>query len=391
MSAGGLRDGDLSAADLPEVFRQFRARWQGRRQERFPATGDGIVLIGAGKVGQQFLAALQVSGIPVLAFTDNDPRRWGTTLRDTAVLAPADAVRNFGRHAVFIVTIGAIGEGVAAIRSQFSALGVETVLHFTEAIRLVPAIWREFFANPDAFVEADATRIVDAYTLFGDDESRRHFITHLEWRTTLDPRSLSVPHYHDQYFPPEVIGPRHCSVFVDIGAYIGDTLLAAAAFAGPSLRRYYAFEPDPANYAELETQAAALRDRRPDLQIVTRNTAIGADSRAIAFAGTGSATSQMDANGSVEVSCTTLDTLELPGATYVKIDVEGAEHDVFRGGTEFFRRSKPTVAVATYHRPKDLFEIPLWLAAAAPEYRFHLRSHGDAGVDLVCYAVRDGC
>ena len=347
------------------------------------------MLVGAGKVGQEFLGALTESHIPVMAFTDNNPARWRQTVAEVPVLPPEDAVRQFGRQAVFLITIGRVGTGAADICRQFSELGVEAVLHFSDAIRFIPRIWPQFFVSPDAFVESDAERMLKAYGLFHDVQSKHHFITHLQWRTTLDPAGLATPDYDHQYFPADVISPRHCAVFVDIGAYTGDTLLDLTAFAGSSLREYYGFEPDPANYARLVSQAETTTRARLDVHVATRMTAIGAIEGVISFAGSGSATSQVQAEGSVRVPCTTLDAVGVSRPTYLKIDVEGGEHDVLRGGTETLRMWQPTVAVATYHRPKDLFDLPLWLADNAPDYRFHLRSHGDAGIDLVCYAVRE--
>ena len=109
----------------------------------------------------------------------------------------------------------------------------------------------------------------------------------------------------------------------------------------------------------------------------------------LVFAGLGAATSQVNSEGSEQVECAPLDSMGVVAPTYVKIDVEGAEAEVLAGAAGTLGRWKPTVAIASYHRPKDLFDLPLWLAAVAPDYRFYLRSHGDAGIDLVCYAVRE--
>jgi len=300
-------------------------------------------------------------------------------------MSPKDAGLRFGSQAAFIITIGRVGAAAAGIRGQLSALGAVHVLHFTEAIRFIPRIWPQFFLRPDAFTSADVDSCVAAYRLFQDERSQHLFVSHLRWRATLDAAVLATPEYDNQYFPEDLIAPAHCATFVDVGAYTGDTLAALRRFAGDSLREYYGFEPDPRNYERLAVEAAGIQSR--DLRVVIRRTAVGAAEHAIAFAGDGSATSRSDPGGSVEVPCTTLDALEIARPTYLKIDVEGAESQVLSGGRETVRRWKPTVAIATYHRPTDLFELPLWLARNAPDLRFYLRSHGDAGIDLVCYAV----
>jgi hypothetical protein len=40
-----------------------------------------------------------------------------------------------------------------------------------------------------------------------------------------------------------------------------------------------------------------------------------------------------------------------------------------------------------YHRPGDLWEIPLFLSEALPGHRLSLRVHARDGFELVAYAV----
>jgi FkbM family methyltransferase len=380
----------VDAASLQAYFGELLSRWRERqcRPGDLLSGREGVVLVGAGKVGREFLSALNAAHVPVLAFADNNQARWGTAIAAVAVLAPGEAVRRFRRNAVFLLTIGRIGTGIAEIREQFSTLGAESVIHFSEAIQFVPEIWQQFFLSPGTFTEGDADNCAHAYRLFDDAQSKSAFVTHLRWRATLDPGMLPTPDYENQYFPSNVVAPRHCAQFVDVGAYTGDTLCALSRFAGRSLRSYHGFEPDPSNYRSLVSQAAAMAERHPGVRIVTKQVAIGAIDQVMSFAGDGSATAQIDHTGGLLVQCTTLDSHALD-PTYLKIDVEGSEDAVLRGGWQTLRTWKPTVAIATYHHPRDLFELPLLLATIAPDYRFYLRSHGDAGVDLVCYAVRE--
>lgn len=374
---------------IAAFYLELLARWQDRSSSDLLQGSDGVVLAGAGTVGRQFLAALRLCEIPILAFTDNGADKWGTTVRGVSVLSPQDAVARFGRSATFIVAIGRVGQDAVDIVRQFAMIGANRVMHFTEAIRLLPEIWPQFFANPADFTPADADRCAAAYQLFHDDESRRHFMSHLQWRVTLDPVPLATPDYDHQYFPRDLIAPGHCRVFVDVGAYTGDTLATLDTFGADLWEEYYGFEPDPISYAALQSEAAAISTVRPRVRIVTKLTAIGATVGDVCFSGQGAATSQVDAAGAIRVPCATLDSLSIADPTYVKIDVEGAEAGVLQGGTETLGRSKPTIAIASYHHPTDLFDLPIALAKIAPDYRFHLRSHGDAGIDLVCYAIRE--
>jgi FkbM family methyltransferase len=300
-----------------------------------------------------------------------------------------EAVRQFGTSAAYVITIGRIGTGVAALRHQLAALGVSDAIHFIDAIPQVPFIWRDFFLDPDVVDEDGGAHAEAAYRLFEDETSKALFAAHLRWRMTLDPSALPIPTYDNQYFVAGVVSPRHCRHFVDIGAYTGDSLLALAAFAGEELRAYRGYEPDAANYGRLAETAQTIREASPSIDVAIDQIAVGAGEGVLWFSNDGAATSHIGSGeAAAQVRCAALDDLDVGRPSYVKIDVEGAEDAVLRGADRTLRSAQPTIAIASYHRPTDLFELPLRLRAYAGDYRFFLRSHGDAGVDLVCYAVR---
>jgi len=47
---------------------------------------------------------------------------------------------------------------------------------------------------------------------------------------------------------------------------------------------------------------------------------------------------------------------------------------------------KPKIAIAIYHKNKDIWEIPLWLKKLVPEYSFFIRHHSFSLDDTVLYA-----
>jgi hypothetical protein len=63
---------------------------------------------------------------------------------------------------------------------------------------------------------------------------------------------------------------------------------------------------------------------------------------------------------------------------------EGA---ALQGAKKLIRACKPTVAVCAYHRPDDLWRLPLQLIEMNRNYRFFLRSYDYDGWETVLYAV----
>jgi FkbM family methyltransferase len=73
-----------------------------------------------------------------------------------------------------------------------------------------------------------------------------------------------------------------------------------------------------------------------------------------------------------------VDRLGLGRVDFLKLDVEGAELPVLKGAKGVLEEHRPKLAVAIYHRPEDLTEIPRHIDELGLGYRFFL-DHTSAG------------
>lgn len=136
---------------------------------------------------------------------------------------------------------------------------------------------------------------------------------------------------------------------LDVGANTGYYTLLAARRVG-ALGRVVAFEPDPANLRVLREHV--LANRLP--QVIVLPLALGETSAVASFgSGTGSGTRRLCAAGDLQVEVRRLDDLAEEfnlAPQHVKIDVEGLELAVLRGGERLFRTFKPTIYLSTHGR-----------------------------------------
>jgi FkbM family methyltransferase len=65
--------------------------------------------------------------------------------------------------------------------------------------------------------------------------------------------------------------------------------------------------------------------------------------------------------------------LELSQRDLIKIDAEGADLNVLKGGEDMIRRHRPQIAVTTYHKDDHPEEIYTWLRDLDLGYRFRLK------------------
>lgn len=137
------------------------------------------------------------------------------------------------------------------------------------------------------------------------------------------------------------------AVVFDIGANTGFYTLIAARRAG---RRgvVHAFEPNPHNLAALREHVRLNHFN----QVTVHPLALADTSGEMAFDDAGSFTGRLTTSGRLNVAVKTLDQCvrdrELPPPTVMKIDVEGAELAVLRGGRELFVNQRPTLFLATH-------------------------------------------
>ena len=136
---------------------------------------------------------------------------------------------------------------------------------------------------------------------------------------------------------------RPGTVLYDVGAHVGFHALFCGLLAGPS-GRVFTFEPDPQCRASLERQIAA----NPELPLVVLPYALS-DRRGKLPLDTskGSSQSRLNAEGNLLVETTSIDSLiqdaGLPPPHVMKIDVEGHEAAVLRGGRVTLSRHRPVV------------------------------------------------
>jgi len=348
-----------------------------------------LVLFGAGGLGKRTLAGLRKIGLQPVAFADNNQALWGQLVDGVPILSPKDAAARFGRSAAFLVTIwnGRLKDRTRDRVRQLTDLGCR---------RVVPVGFL-FWKYPDAFlpfypldlphkVLLRAAEVRSAFRLWQDDLSRREYVAQVAFRLLLDFDGMSAPAVSQHYFPTDVYRLTQNEVFIDCGAFDGDTIKAFVNRMGDRFARIIAYEPDPANWRKLQRTINSM-PVAAGRKIACVHQAVGAASGTVQFNPMGTELSAAG-SGHLEVPCVALDeSLGAETPTIIKFDIEGAELGALAGARHVIQRSLPVLAVSAYHRQADLWDVPLAIAAISGDYRFFLRPHEFEGWDLVCYAA----
>jgi FkbM family methyltransferase len=386
-----------AAVALAKLFAEPSDAVVKRRQQAFDQLANGagkpVVLYGAGGLGRIVLQGLRSLGRPPVAFADRRVTTTSGSVDGIPTFSPNAAVERLGNDAVFVVSIWNAQTDHQYVRTR------EDLMHL--GARYVAPALALFWKHAETFLPyycldvpervlaaQDDIRLL--YEELADDASRDVLVRQLRWRLDLDFGALPRPVEGPAYFQSDLLPIRQDEVFVDCGAYDGDSLRAFRSRMEGNVARVIAIEPDPASHARLEASVSTfppnVRRRMRTLKV-----AVGRYREKLRFESSGLASARASDLGTIEVDCLPLDEiLEGDTPTLVKMDLEGAEVAALLGGEAAIRRAKPSMAVCVYHRPDHLWTIPLLLRRMLPRHALYLRPHGYEGWDLVCYAIAPG-
>jgi len=340
-----------------------------------------FIVCGANSGGDQVHDWLCNQGKEVLAFADISEPLQGSKRRGLPVLTPADAIARGDDDTGFVIGTIRQRETAELLTKELSVPG-SRVFPFVNpmfATHFTPGALQHFLNERDEIRAA-----------LSDGDSKAYFDSVSTFYTTMDPGLLwPNPSCRSHYgYDADGANPRAGSVIVDCGAFTGDTL----PFFFEATKRnchVYAIEAFASNYRRLIETIAKL----DGTHLVTPvQLAVGAEPGEVIIAGD---TINADGGAGIAVSsrqtqervrCKTLDSLFRDGSKgrvgYIKIDVEGADLDVLKGGARLLRETRPVVAVAAYHTPEHLWQIPRYLletlgpcrlyAGHDPAWNFHL-------------------
>jgi FkbM family methyltransferase len=289
---------------------------------------------------------------------------------------------------VFVVTIFNPSFAYADARAALEGAGCRSVCPWTLLAWEHPDGLLPYYALdlPQHVLEQrEAVRA--AHDLLADERSRAEYRAQVAWRLTNDTSIIGAGEPpSDQYLSPDLVRLHGDDVFVDGGAFDGDTVASLVAHAGRDFARIVALEPDPATRRALAERVEALpayvRERVEVLPY-----AVGAQRGSARWGGAGQSAHVAD-DGEIEVEIAPLDELLADTApTYVKLDIEGAELDALAGAAEVVRRHRPVLGLCAYHRQDHLWRVPLAVDALVDGYHYAMRRYACDNFDVVLYAI----
>lgn len=185
------------------------------------------------------------------------------------------------------------------------------------------------------------------------------------------------------YFDLDIIPKCEKEVFVDLGAYTGDTIEELLYTYKNNFEHIYAYEMSEESvnilketvkkYPNIEVRKKAISDTLGVGKIKENEESASAN---ILEEGEGVIRSTLDEDIKEKI-------------TIIKMDIEGSETKAILGSKEHIKKDKPKMMVSVYHGFQDLIGIWKILKELNPDYKFYLRYYGGPifPTEIVLYAI----
>lgn len=333
---------------------------------------QNVVLYGAGKYGIQALNKLKEYNIKVKYFIDDNKVRSGNYVDGIPVISLEETIQILRNNFCIIIANYYVLEVLKKIEKY--KFDLEKVYFCSEL--LIEDIDKEY-------IKEKKDKMQKVYKMLGDYQSKMIYRTMIESRFTKNIDLLGRTYNNNQYFPKDgILKLTDNEIFVDAGAFDGDTIEAFFKAVNYKFKYIYAFEPDNANYSK-------LLQKQYSKNIKVFNAGLYNKTSKLTFSANKGGSSKIEENGVDMIQVYKFDELELSdkAITFVKMDIEGSELKALEGMKNAIIQNRPKLAICIYHKFEDLWELPLYIKELVPEYKLYIRNYTTYLDEIVLYAT----
>lgn len=189
---------------------------------------------------------------------------------------------------------------------------------------------------------------------------------------------------HPHYFDKEIVSCHKNEVFVDCGAYTGDSTERFIQHYG-AYRHIYAYEPSPENFSLCKENLKKYPN------ITVRQCGVGEKSMILTMDSSGASSTFMRGKKEPDVQGIPIISLDediQEKITYCKMDIEGFEIPALLGAQRHIQNDFPKLAISVYHIVTDIWEVPRLIDKIHSDYRFYIRHYDPVhNWETVIYAI----
>lgn len=352
--------------------------------EALTAKNKPIILFGAGIIGKFYSELIKdkLNMEKEMFFCDNNPAKISAVINGVPVISFDELKNNYKDSYIIITSLKFRNDLLLQLKEN----GLSPMLDPSiSSVFVGNTAFYDTFTDYRRVIQENVSKFKQAYELLQDEYSRKIFVDRLNYCISADTKHLTpLISKSPQYFEKGIIYLSDDEVFIDGGSCIGDTLEEFLRQTNGRIKHAYCFEPEKTKHKEFLSRFSALKN----VELIPCGLWSGKDE--LSFNATGTGSSSISRCGTVKIQVTSIDeVLQGAPATFIKMDIEGAETEALKGAENTIRRHRPKLGICVYHKPLDIAEIPLYIKELLPEYKIYLRHYNYGSSETVCYAVAE--
>lgn len=342
---------------------------------------NNVIIYGAGYCGLIFSEMLLENNILPKVFFDSNPEKQGKSFNGISIKAAYECEDIDDIVIVSMLSYTYFSE----IKDMLSAMGYKNIKHIYDLCYMENIFKNQplIFHMPCDWKEINCKKIKIVNELLEDNLSKEVYSSVIEFANGKHDIIIKSFPIEKQYLAYDIYNHNDNEVFIDCGAFKGDVLRFFCEYNCNRFEKYYAIEPDPANFCRIKELSLAKDDR---IQVVEY--ALSDKPGRLKMKNYLNENSVIS-NVGFDINVDTLDNIcDKFGIspTLIKIDVEGFENNLINGAVRTIEKNKPLIAIAIYHKCNDLFEIPIKIHKLLPYHKLFIRSYMNIN-ETILYAV----
>lgn len=236
------------------------------------------------------------------------------------------------------------------------------------------------------YISSMESEFMNLYNKLADDLSRLTLESVLKGRISGELKYFKEVYADNQYFAKDIVKLGCDEVFLDVGAYIGDTVEDIVRVTGGNYKKIYCFEPDKKCVISLRKNIGKYEN----VEVIERG-AWNKHEKLFLQGDDTHGASSINETGEYEIELDCIDNCigENECITHIKMDIEGAELAALQGAKRVIQMYRPKLAICVYHKNEDILDISGFILSIVPEYKLFLRHHNISGTETVLYGICD--
>lgn len=337
--------------------------------------GRKLWIWGAGNTAQLYqegLKRLVSEGFYIEGYIDSNVSKIKKEFNQKPVIAP-DEIKNIKDICVLICTIR-----------------LETIQEISFILNRLQVEW---YLLDDVILKQHKKEVLKCYDAICDDVGKELYANLVMWRLTAIKPEIKVE--SNQYFClSNFTEKNNDEVFIDCGAYIGDTIQSYLEKKGSNFKKIISLEPDKDNFLLLE---GIVKQKQEEFLLsedaieiypygVGEKNIKAMVERYESNSGFGSKILESSIESEGNCMLISLDKFLTIPYGFLKADIESYEYQMLLGAEQGIKTYRPLLAISIYHNVVDFYTIPLLIKQMVSEYKITIRHHAEDLSETILYA-----